>query len=156
MNFRIMGSKFLKGALAIGIWAGLSGSATAGDYAIVVNAANQFSGSNEAIKQQVRRIFLKEQSTWPDKAPGIPFDREAASPSHAAFLSQVLGMSQSQIETHWLRLKQTAGETPPREVGSARILLRLIGREAGGMGVVEVSELEGAPAKVKVLFTFSD
>ncbi len=123
-------------------------------YAVVVNAENQFSGDEDTKRTQVKRLYLKEQTSWPGGIESIPFGREAGSPEQTAFEKAVLIMSSSEIEGHWLKLKQIRGETPPRGIGSARILARQIGKNTGGFGVVLATEAGGI-ANAKVLFEFS-
>lgn len=136
---------------------GLTGqvvSAVAQDYAIVVNAANDYSASEDEMRTTVRRLYLKEQSEWPNGITAEPFAREADDPAHQAFLSNILGMSAADAENHWLRVKQTRGETPPRTVGSGRIIMRLIGRQDGAFGIVSAEDAEGAGSDVRILMRF--
>jgi hypothetical protein len=131
-----------------------AGGAWAETYAIIVNAENQFSGDDDAKRTQIKRLYLKEQTAWPGGIESIPFGREADSPEQTAFEKAVLAMSSGEIEGHWLKLKQIRGETPPRGIGSARILARQIGKNTGGFGVVLASEAGGIEG-AKVLFEFS-
>ncbi|PHS25804.1 MAG: hypothetical protein COA84_07125 [Robiginitomaculum sp.] len=131
-----------------------AGGAWAQTYAVVVNVENQFSGDEDTKRTQIKRLYLKEQTAWPGGVGAIPFGREAGSPEQAAFEKAVLAMSSGEIEGHWLKLKQIRGETPPRGIGSARILARQIGKNTGGFGVVLASEAAGI-ANAKVLFEFS-
>lgn len=123
-------------------------------YAVIVNGENQFSGDEETKRTEIKRLYLKEQTSWPGGIEAIPFGREAGSSEQVAFDKAVLEMSSSEIEGHWLKLKQIRGETPPRGIGSARILARQIGKNAGGFGVVLASEAGGIDG-AKVLFEFS-
>ncbi len=128
--------------------------ARAETYAVVVNAENGFSGDDGALRTQIKRLYLKEQSTWPGGQDAVPFGREDGSPAQLAFMKSVLGMIDSEFAGHWLKLKQIRGETPPRGIGSARILSRQIGKKPGAFGVVLASEaatIEGG----KILFEFS-
>ncbi|MBL4596459.1 MAG: hypothetical protein JKX99_07765 [Robiginitomaculum sp.] len=128
--------------------------AIAETYAVVINAENTFSGDETAMKEQIKRLYLKEQSSWPGGVEAVPFGREADSAEQSAFVKSVLNMSGSEVVGHWLKLKQVRGETPPRGVGSARILARQIGKQPGAFGIVLASEA-GAIANSKVLFEFS-
>lgn len=140
---------------AFGLFA-ICGAAMAAEYAVVVNAANPVLEKGEDARDTVRRVYLKELSAWPGGAESQPFAREAGSPVQTAFVKAVLGMDETAINDHWTRVKQTKGETPPREVGSVNILFRLVGKFEGGLSVVTAEEAASAPAEVKVLFRFSD
>lgn len=143
-------------ALAVLALSGFAGDGHAADYAVIVNAANPILSEGSAAKDTVKRLYLKDLSSWPGGADAQPFAREAGSAAQTAFVAKVLGMNETAINDHWTRVKQTKGETPPREVGSDRILFRLVGKFEGGLAFVTAEEAAAAPAEVKVLFTFSD
>ncbi len=147
-------SKLALAAVLTGAIALFSFSAAAETYAVVVNVENSFDGDDAAKKQQVKRLYLKEQSAWPGGIAAVPFGRADGSAEQIAFAQAVLQMSPSDIEGHWLNLKQVRGETPPRGIGSARILSRQIGKTPGAFGVVLASEVAGVE-NGKVLFEFS-
>lgn len=129
--------------------------AVAADYAVIVNANNPDAGKGAAMKEVVKRLFLKEQTSWPGGPPAKPLARPASSPAQQAFVAEVLGMDQAALDQHWLHLKQTKGETPPRAVGSALILTRLVGKYPGAFSVVTAEEAARLPDGVAVLFRFS-
>jgi len=129
--------------------------AAAGDYVVVVNEANTFSADAEQMRNQVRRYFLKESKNWPDGSNVVPFARKPGNASYDAMLVGILGMNQSEFDAHWARKKQTTGDTRPRSVGSSNILLRLIKRDAGTIGVIEKADAGKIPAGVKILFEFT-
>lgn len=127
--------------------------ASAADYYVVVNEANGFSGSEDEAKALIRRLYLKTTKNWPGGETAVPFARKGASSAQMALLQAILNMSDSEHLQHWARQKQTTGDTPPRAVGSNSILLRLIKREPGAIGVIDASA--PAPDGVKVLLKFS-
>ncbi|RME68389.1 MAG: hypothetical protein D6782_01195 [Alphaproteobacteria bacterium] len=131
-------------------------SALAGDYAVIVNAKNPVSDGGAETRNLIKRIYLKEITAWVNGVETQPLAREAGSAVQTAFHAKVLEMSESAVNEHWLRLKQTKGETPPREVGSSLILFRLVGKYEGSFAAVTAEEAAAAPPEVKVLFTFSD
>ncbi len=127
----------------------------AAEYAVIVNANNPDAGKGAAMKEVVKRLFLKEQTSWPGGPPAKPLARPASSPAQQAFAVEVLGMDQAALDQHWLHLKQTKGETPPRAVGSALILMRLVGKYPGAFSVVTAEEAARLPDGVAVLFRFA-
>lgn len=129
-------------------------SQTAAAEAVVVNAANGFSGDQTEMVQTIKRIYLKQATSWPDGEQAVPFVVGADSPVFTKFSADVLGMSQSEINDHWTKVKQTDGETPPREIGSASILFRQIGRKTGAFGLVSDADAANLPEGVKILFTY--
>ena len=142
--------------LAVALFAALSTTAPAwaAKYAVVINAENAAAQGMDDPRSYVKTLYLKQQTTWPDGTSAAPLARRAGSPVHQAFMAEVLQMSQEEIDSHWLRMKQTQGETPPREVGSALILYRFVTKELGSVSVISADELETAPIEVEVMFEF--
>lgn len=125
------------------------------EYAVVVNAANDFADAGSA-KNVIKQLFLKDRGDWPNKAKdeSKPFGRTAGTPETKAFLAQVLGMTEAELAKHWIALKQKTGQTPPREVETDDMLLRFVAKFPGGFGVVKADAAKADG--VKVLFTFKN
>lgn len=141
-------------ALALGGLLPQADGAQAGEYVVIVNAANPASGDDESLKKLIKRQFLKQQTTWPDNETAVPFARKSDSEAQLSFQRDILGMSRTELDAHWLRLKQTTGETPPREVGSTRILIRQVKNKKGAFGVIGKPEVASLPAEVRVFLEF--
>jgi len=142
------------GVLATGVTLSIQAQAHAADYAVVVSAENTYTASEADMKNVVKRIYLKQQTNWPNGVEGEPFAREDGSAEQTAFNAAVLGMDAAAHSDYWIKLKQTEGSVAPRSVGASSILMRQIARKPGGFGVVAASEplVDG----VKVLFKFSN
>ena len=121
------------------------------EFLVVVNANNRFSADETSMKAQLRRLYLKQQRTWPNAEECLPIGRPDESAAHDAWL-QFLDMTEEQLSEHWLTLKQTTGDTPPESVTSVRSLLRQIARNKGAFSIIEDAEARKLPAKVRVLF----
>lgn len=124
-------------------------------YLVVVNANNPFSREESFMRNVVKRVYLKQKSSWVSSLKAVTYARPLESASHKAFIREVLGMSQSELDTHWLRLKQTTGEARPREVASGRNVLRQIANNQGAFSVIEEGETRRLNDQVRVLFRFS-
>lgn len=124
------------------------------DNALIVNANNPYTATESDMRELVKRLFLKRQSAWPNGATAKCFDRSRTSNEQTTFNQTILEMSDAVIARHWLRLKQTTGETPPRNVGSTNVLSKFVSKYDGGMGVVAENELATLPETVRVLFRF--
>ncbi len=122
-------------------------------YALVVNASNPAQDGRDAARKIVRTLYLKDLSRWPDGVEAKPYGREPTSAEHAAFLAEVLGMSEAELARHWLRLKNMNGTAPPKAVDTDRLLLKHVSRHDGAFGVVKASAAKGAG--VRVLFEFT-
>lgn len=122
-------------------------------YVLVVNAENTSKDDHAAAKALIRRLYLKELTVWADGTEARPYAREATTAEHAAFLKEVIGMTDAELARHWLRLKNTDGSTPPKAAESERLLLKHIARHRGAFGVVRKEAVAGV-AGVRVLFEF--
>jgi hypothetical protein len=127
-------------------------NANASEYAVIVNAENNYSASESEMRQNARRLFLSQQTNWPNGIEGAPFSR-GEDEAQSAFNRVILGMDDVAYSDYWIRMKQSEGTVAPRAVGSTSILVRQISRHAGGFSVVSASE--PLPDGVRVLFTFS-
>jgi len=128
-----------------------------GRFAVVINAKNEFKGEGKDARDAVRRLFLKDASTWSGtKHKAKAFDRGAKDDAHISFVTDVLEMKESELAKHWIMVKQKSGETRPREVDSDRSLFKMIAKYDGALGFAETSSLEDLPEGTKVLFTFGE
>lgn len=140
---------FLFAAVAV-MALGFTPSAFAQNFAVIVNAENAASADASDIKN----LYLKKRTAWSDGTSAVPLARSTGSAEQEAFLSNILGMSQSEIDSYWASEKSKTGSTGPREVGSSSILLRQVGRKAGAFGIVSTAEASSLPEGVKVLLNF--
>ena len=124
-------------------------------YLVVVNANNPFSAEQQTMMAQIKRLYLKQQHAWPNDDKSIPFRRPVENEAYGAFNTEILRMTERELNSHWLRLKQTSGETQPEAVSSVRSLLRQIARNKGAFSIIRDGEARKLPAKVRVLFSFS-
>ena len=128
--------------------------AEAACFQVIVNASNTFSEDKVTMKRFIKRLYLRQQTIWPNAQESTPFGRPANSPIYQAFVENVLGMTREELNYHWKRLKQTTGETPPRAVEAVRMLLRQVSKKKGAFSVMGADEARKIPAKVRILFKF--
>lgn len=129
-------------------------SPAAAPVAVVVNPENSVQANEADARALVARIFRRDTSNWPSGEDARPISREGA--IQETFRDEVLGMSRSEWEQHWIRKKQRSGETPPRKVGSTRMVVRLIERDPGGITLLDKEEVERYGDSVNVLFWIGD
>ncbi len=124
-------------------------------FALVINQHNPFTGNRQEAISLITRLFLKKGKMWPDtEVTCRPFDRDAKSPEHQHFVETVLKMSEGRLSEHWAKMKQLRGDTPPRKIKSARILLKLLEKNEGAFGIVNRKDIKTLPKHIKVLFSF--
>lgn len=130
------------------------GSAAAGEFAVVVNSNNAFNDAPQATRSLVGRLYLKQLTAWPDGSPAKVLAAPASSPTMAGFREHVLEMNEAELAGYWLSVKQKTGETPPREVASANIMVKLLAQNPGSIGVMSRAEAATAGDGVRILFEF--
>lgn len=135
---------------------GFTTTAAQADLVVVVNSENGFDGSEEEKRTLIRRILLKEVTAWPDGTEAKSFVPKAASPAGKALIEKIYMLSDAEFEAHWARVKQTTGQARPREVGSSRIMLKLIQRDKGAIGVIEGTSADVQNDKLKILLVIPD
>lgn len=123
----------------------------AGNFVVVGQAANPYSGSPDATRQLVARLFLKQLTAWPNGAAAKVYAAPSGSAEMSAFRDKVLTMNEGALASHWLTLKQKTGETPPREVGSSNIMGKLIAQSPGALGIMKKSDFDAGTSGLKVL-----
>jgi len=126
----------------------------AGSYAVIVNASNNYAGDKTTVINVVKRLYLKQQSSWPSGGKAKVLARKDGTPIQKAFIKSVLGMSDAELASHWISLKQKTGETPSRSVRSGKIVIKLVEKNANAMAFVEKGDLSKMTGKAKVLFEF--
>jgi len=106
----------------------------------------------EAVRATIRKLFLREATKWPNGPEARAYAREGTSEEHRAFLRDVLGMSEAELARHWLRIKNTDGTPPPKEVDSERMMLRFVARREGAFGIVRADRAQAEGIKVLLEF----
>lgn len=124
---------------------------------VLVNAENDVVLDDENAHVLLRRIYLKQLTAWPSGKKSYFFARKDETDTEGAFRKIILKMSDAQLNDHWLKMKQIRGSTPPRAVGSTRILLRQLEIRSGAVGVVSAEDFNKHAKdnpKIKILTTF--
>ena len=122
-------------------------------YAVVVNTKNACKETGDKVKAIVKKLFLKQLTQWPDGTDARPYARKQGTAETTEFTKSVLGMSDAELARHWLKLKNMDGTTPPKAVGSDRMILKYVAKHEGALGVVKIEDAKECK-DVKILFEF--
>lgn len=133
---------------------GLHSASYADSYLVIVNANNSFSADEKETKNTIKRMYLKEMSSWPGGGKTKAVARGEDSKEHQAFMKNILGMSNANIAGHWMSLKQKTGETPPRAIKSTKSVVKLVSKKTGAFSYISEADSNSLSAKVKVLFKY--
>lgn len=123
-------------------------------YSIIVNVTNNYAASDDEMRQLIKRLFLKQETDWPNGELARAFGRDPKSSEQNVFAEKILAMNTAEIARHWLGLKQKTGETPPRSINSTRMLLKTVEKYPGAFGLVDEKTAKELPNTVKILFSF--
>lgn len=129
--------------------------AAKGTYLVLVNANNRYSGDYADMIATIRRLYLKQQSAWPDLPGSVPLARYPDSDAHKAFRQIILDMSKAELEAHWQRLEAGSAQRRPTVVVGAKRVLRQVARKKGAFSVIRETEARKLPAKTRILFKFT-
>ncbi|MFQ5777354.1 MAG: hypothetical protein ACE5IP_05050 [Terriglobia bacterium] len=123
-------------------------AAASGRIAVVVSARNPVNSLESA---ELRRIFLREKTQWPNGWPITVYERSIVNPIREQFSRIALGSKPSELRQHWLRLQLTRGMRAPRACSSTALLKRYLERVKGGVGYMYLEEADDAVKVVKIL-----
>ena len=134
--------------LIIAVMVGLlSYSATAADYAVVVNKDNAATLS----QKDISRIFLGKLKAFPDGGQAVPIIQTTGSDISKAFIEGVLKKRSSQYRSYWSKMVFTGKGNPPKEVADDAEAKELVSKNPSIIGIIKASAVD---ASVKVVLEF--
>jgi hypothetical protein len=128
-------------ALPIPGWAG------DGPDAILV-IANKGVAATSITSDQLRPVFQTKKDTFPDGTAAKPFNLPDTDPSRRGFDAAVLGLDPDRVARYWIDRKIRGGERPPQNVPSGSLMVKVVGKTAGGIGYVDAKSALDANVKV--------
>jgi len=131
------------------LWSGLVGAALwlcasvcDAQLVVIVSANSRVTTLSE---NEVADIYLGRASQLPDGAHVTPIDLADEAANRATFYRIVCGKSPAQLRAYWSKLIFTGAGQPPREVGGAEAVKRLVAAGTGGasaIGYIDKSQLD--------------
>ncbi|MCY0389472.1 phosphate ABC transporter substrate-binding protein [Robbsia sp. Bb-Pol-6] len=104
---------------------------------VVVSEKNPLATLTE---DQVADIFLGRTGYFPGGGPATPIDQSDDSPSRAEFYRTTTGKSPAQLKVYWSKLIFTGRGQPPREVGDAAAVKKLLIARPDTIGYIDSGE----------------
>lgn len=142
-----MRKKSLLSDMSTGLLLLILNSAALADIAIVTHPANPLSTLEIA---DARRLFLKHTNEFPDGNHATVAMLSKEADVRAAFITDVLDMSNSQLKTYWAKYVFTGQNRPPREFDSEATMRQWVAATPGALGYLHVDEVDDS---IKVLRT---
>jgi ABC-type phosphate transport system substrate-binding protein len=87
-------------------------------------------------RKDLTRIFLKKKASWPDRKKAEPINQNVKSPLRDIFASQVLGMSNKEMDSYWQGQVFSGRKSPPPTAASDREVLDFVRTTPGAVGYV--------------------
>lgn len=124
------------GALTLAFSAVLTHAETTHSFQILVNPENPVSSLNRI---ELSRLFLKKETSWPDRNPVQPVDLTRNSPVRAAFVKAVHGRTIAEIEAFWQHQIFSGRGVPPPELSSEEEVISFVKTHKGAIGYVSAT-----------------
>jgi len=129
---------------------------SAEEFALIVNHRNAYLDNLSQMRNKVKKIFLKQNKKWPHNIGKVKrYCRGSNSSEQRAFNQFVLKMPMAKLKKYWITRKQRFGDSPPQEIKSSRVVMRLVAKSKGAFAVVKKTDLKKLPKNLRVLFMFS-
>ena len=126
-----------------------------GGYVVVVHKDNPYSEDDAKMEGFIKSAYLAQSTSWPSGAKIEAYARKGGSDEMKAFQEKILGMSDSEVSRHWIKMKNSKGIAPPRALGSARLAVKYVAKNKGAFVVLAESDApKDDSSGVKVLFKF--
>lgn len=137
-------------ALAIGA-AFVPGEQASAQIVVIVNAANP---EDALSKDDVRAYFMRLERAWRNGEKVRPIDHPSASADRSTFITAVLGMSEADLERHWIQAQYASAESPPTKAPDTGAVISLVRSFKGGIGFVSKDAWDAADQSgLRAVFT---
>jgi len=114
-------------------------AAQAADFVVIVHPQVAV---NALKLDELKRIYRKERTKWPDGEAIIPFDHAGSSDLRRSFCRTVLGATVSEVQNFWINQRMTAGITGPKVFKSATLVKRFVANTPGGIAYIAPDEVD--------------
>lgn len=94
-------------------------------------------------RNEVARIFLKQQRFWSDGEPIVVINREAGCAARAFFSARVLAKDSSWLSSYWNE-QYFHGIFPPATLSSAAAVKMFVASEPNAIGYIDASEVDSS------------
>ena len=124
------------------------------DFVVVVNASNP---TTSISREELAKIFLKQETTWPDGQAIAPVDQAADAPVRGTFTREILRRSVGAVKSYWEKQIFSGSAVPPVEKSSNDSVSSYVLTNRGAIGYISALVLDAGkavvrlPAGVKVL-----
>ncbi len=108
---------------------------------VIVNGDNPVASLSQG---DVRAYFMKTEPRWDNGEKVRPIDRAGSSAERTAFISDVLGISDAELERHWIEKQYASAATPATRAPDASAVISLVRAFPGGIGFISQATWDDA------------
>jgi ABC-type phosphate transport system substrate-binding protein len=140
--------------LFVGLLPGSTARAAQTEFVVIVNESNPITSIS---REELAKIFLKQETAWPDGQAIAPVDQAPDSPVRATFTREILRRSVGAVKSYWEKQIFSGSAVPPVEKSSNDSVSSYVITNRGAIGYVLAWALDSGkalvrlPAGVKVL-----
>ena len=143
-----MNRRILLSAAAIGMLF-VPARQAAGQVVVIVNSANAVTSLSQ---DDVKVRFLKTSPSWDGGEKVRPVDQIGNTTEREVFLSEVLGLSPSELERYWIEKQYANATEPPAKAPDDATVIRLVTFLEGGIGFISKAAYDAADhSKIKAV-----
>lgn len=124
--------------LATTVLAACALPAMAGDWAVIVNKAND----NAVDKALVAKIYVGESKVWGNGGSIAAFDLPEDNPLRASFDNEAVGKSPAAMKTLWTQNTFTGKAVPPKVAPSDDEVKKAVAANKNAIGYVKASSVD--------------
>lgn len=119
---------------------------------IIVNNENPI---GDMSKGQVKLYYLRKiKKRWPATNLGIkPVEIKGSNLAKSKFLSDILGMSATDVEQYFRQRQFANAEAPPATMGNEREVINFVKENPGAIAYVSLAAYDAAKSEVKAVLT---
>ncbi len=93
-------------------------------------------------RSELARMFLKQQTEWPNGERCIPIDQRGENPIRKVFSQVVLRRSLYDIKRYWMQETMTGNARPPVALESASTVKKYVQKLKGAVAYIYLDELD--------------
>lgn len=122
------------------VLSGFSSGVLANDYALIANKNVPISSLS---KTDVQSIFLGEKTKWDDGST-IEFAVMGSGDFHKSFLKDVIGKTQSQFDSYWMRMVFAGKARALKPFSKVKEVIKFVANHPDAIGYVPVGEVHAS------------
>ncbi|WP_229448195.1 phosphate ABC transporter substrate-binding protein [Massilia sp. CF038] len=123
-------------------------ASAAGELVVIVSAKNPVTALRQ---EQVADIFLGQVASFPGGGEAVALDQGIGSPERDEFYSKVASKTRPLVKAYWTKMIFTGRGQPPREVGNAASVRKMVADNPALIGYIDKNALDASVKAVLVI-----